>query len=264
MGVTADPLLRVTALYAPETTAIILTFHHAIADARSAVWILDDLMRALAGEQLKALRFSPTIEDAVLRPTVTASRLSQATRSTKCSPEMTSAAPVVSNGLRTHVVTAEFSQGETARLVGQCRANKTTVTGAICAAASRHVPASDSDTVRMVCPIDLRILASIEKGACGVFIGAGSVALPVAGTWSIWEDARHSIASIARSRSPGAVIDFMRWMSAEFPPTAQSERLRAFLSGEPQSSLVVSNLGILPMAERYGPYVVRAVWGRRC
>jgi hypothetical protein len=50
-------------------------------------------------------------------------------------------------------------------------------------------------------------------------------------------------------------------MSAEFPPAAHNEKLRAFFSAGAQSSLVVSNLGVLPIAERYGPYAVKAVWG---
>jgi hypothetical protein len=104
-------------------------------------------------------------------------------------------------------------------------------------------------------------MAGIEDGICGVFIGATSVEVPIGGATSIWQDARRIVQSMTQSRSPKAVFAVVSRMSVEFPPTARSEKFRAFFSGGPQSSLVVSNLGVLPMVERYGPHVVKAVWG---
>jgi hypothetical protein len=266
MGIEAKTLLRATALCAPETTVIILTFCHAIADGMSGVWVLHDLMRALAGEQLEACQFSTPLEEKILGASPAPARgwpahASEADPIAPILPEIRSTAPIVPDNLRTNIVTAEFSREETVRLLERCRANGTTLHGLICAVASRHVPVSDENIVRMVCPIDLRHPAGIENGVCGVFIGVSSVEVPIGGTTSIWHDARHIVRTIARSRSTEAVIDFMSRMSAEFPPTARSEKLRTFLSAGPQSSLVVSNLGVLPIAERYGPYVVKAVWG---
>jgi hypothetical protein len=261
MDIGVNALLRATALCAPETTVIVLTFYHAIADALSGVWVLQDVMRALAGEQLEAFQSFPPIEEKILGSSPSPAHPGEADRIMPILPEIRSAAPIVPGNLRTNIVTAEFSWEETARLLERCRANDTTVHGAICAAASRHVPASDHDTVRMTCPIDLRKIAGVENGICGVFIGASSVEVPIGGTTSIWHDARHIVHSMTQSRSPEAVIDFMSRVSVEFSPTTRSEKLRAFLSAGPQSSLVVSNLGVLPIVERYGPYVVRAVWG---
>ena len=247
--------LRLTVVYAPETTAIILTFHHAIADGMSGVCVLRDLMRALAGERLQALPFSPAIEEKLLG--------FSAVHADTCGRIMpvTPTVPAACEDLRPQIVTAEFSQEETARLLKRCRTNETTVHGAICAAASRHLPASEQDTVRMVSPIDLRKIAGIEDDACGVFIGFHSAEVASGGTGSIWHDACQIAQGLPQSRSLETAREFMRRMSAEFPPTARSEKLRAFFSAGPQSSLVVSNLGALPIAERYGPYAVRAVWG---
>src|SRR6516164_8114135 len=66
MGNGSGALLRVTALRAPDVTTIVLTFHHAIADGLSAVWMLHDLLSALAGEQLEAFKSSPPIEEMIL------------------------------------------------------------------------------------------------------------------------------------------------------------------------------------------------------
>jgi NRPS condensation-like uncharacterized protein len=261
------PLLRATALCAPDMTVLVLTFCHAIADGMSGIWVLRDVLRALAGEQLKAFQAFPSIEEKILgsspdplnifRP-VHASRLD---RAIPISPKTPSAASIVSDHLQTNIFTTEFSREETARLLERCRANDTTVNGAVCAAASPHVPASAPGTVRMVCPIDLRNMAGIENGVCGVFVGASSVEVPAGGATSIWHNARHIVRCINQSRSPEDMIDFLSRMSVEFPPTARSEKLKTFFSAKPQSSLVVSNLGVLPIAEQYGPYTVKAVWG---
>jgi hypothetical protein len=261
MGPGATALLRVTALRMPETTAIVLTFHHAIADGLSAVWVLQDMMRALAGEPLEAFRCFPPVEENILGSSPGPARSREAHRVMPASPELRSAVVGVPASLRTNIVTAEFSPNETARLIERCRANGTTVHSVLCAAAARHVPASDQEIVRIVCPFDLRKIAGIESGACGVFIGAGSAEVPIDHAASIWHDARRIGDGMTKSRSPEAVIGFMRRMLTEFSPTARSETVRAFLAAGPPSPLVVSNLGVLPIAERYGPNVVTAVWG---
>src|SRR5258708_15489458 len=68
MGIGSAALLRVTALRAPDVTSIVLTFHHAIVDGLSAVWILHDILSALAGEQLEAFKFFSPIEEKILGP----------------------------------------------------------------------------------------------------------------------------------------------------------------------------------------------------
>jgi hypothetical protein len=56
------PLMRATALWASDGTSIVLTFHHAIVDALSGTRILQDVMRALAGQSLEVLPPLPPVE----------------------------------------------------------------------------------------------------------------------------------------------------------------------------------------------------------
>jgi hypothetical protein len=79
-----------------------------------------------------------------------------------------------SDKLAVNIASLEWDRKETARLIQCCKENGTTVNGAISAAASRHLPPSDANAIRMHCPIDLSRIASIEAGHCGVFIGAGT------------------------------------------------------------------------------------------
>jgi hypothetical protein len=211
--------------------------------------------------------FSP-IEEKILgpspRPAQTSERPARAgelDRAAPVLPQTRPTAPLLPANLRTNIDTAEFTKEETGRLIERCRANNTTVHGMICAAAARCVSASGQDTVDITSPFSLRKLAGIENGACGVFIGAASAEVQIKETASIWHDARHVGDSLNKARSPQAVIDFITRVSAEFSPAAGREKVVAFWSDWPETALVISNLGVLPIAERYGPYTVKAVWG---
>jgi hypothetical protein len=53
----------------------------------------------------------------------------------------------------------------------------------------------------------------------------------------------------------------LQWIAAEMPPTAAKDSAAAYFASQPQSSAVISNLGVLPLAVEYGPLRLRAVWG---
>jgi NRPS condensation-like uncharacterized protein len=252
----AGSLLRVTALCARATTTIILTFHHVIADALSAVWVFHDLMRALAGEPLEAFQSSPPVEGGTLGRFPDPEFLKQSNRTRPISSP-----PIASIDLPTHLATAELSQSETARLVECCRANGATVHGAICAVAARHIGPTKGDVMRLACSVDVRKMAGIESGACGLFVANSSVELTVDEALPIWHDARHVSETLVRFRSREGAGALVERMSVEFPPTAQSDKFLALASSFAPTSVVISNLGVLPIAERYGAYAVNAVWG---
>jgi hypothetical protein len=50
-------------------------------------------------------------------------------------------------------------------------------------------------------------------------------------------------------------------IAADMPPTAAKDSVAAFFASMPQSSAVISNLGVLPLAVEYGSRKLKAVWG---
>ena len=254
------PLMRATALCASYGASIVLTFHHAIADALSGTRILDDLMRALAGEHLDALSPLPPIEEMLAISASNSPVPQHAASRTDIAPASERVAPA-SDKLAVNISILEWDQKETARLIQCCRENGTTVHGAICAAASRHLPPSDANAIRMHCPMDLSRIASVEAGHCGVFIGAGIVAIPTARQQPLWRDAREIVDRLRAARSPAAVAAMLQWIAAEFPPTAGRQEVEEFFASQPQSAAVISNLGVLPLAVDYGPLTLKAIWG---
>jgi hypothetical protein len=255
MPVGATALMRAVALHAPDTTTIILTFHHAVTDGLSGVAVLRDLMRALAGERLEPLPFPPVIEEKILG--WSSPHVREQDRARPAPP----AVPIACEYLKPNIATAELSREETARLRAQCKASGTTMYGAIAAAAARHLPVPEDGIVRMVCPMDLRGNTGIDDATCGVFIGPHTVEVAADQDGPIWPHAAQIVQQIAWARSAEAVRASIGRLAGRFPPTAENEILRAYFSAGPHSSLVLSNLGVLPIAEQYGPHTVRAVWG---
>ena len=255
------PLMRATALWTSDGASIVLTFHHATMDALSGTRVLHDVMRALAGDSLEVLPPLPPVEEMIAGfasdPVVVGEGGSRADISSKAR------APAAQAPTRfmANLAIIEWDRKETHRLLRSCKANGTTVHGAICAAASRHLPASDADTIRMHCPIDLGRLMGIQTTGCGVFIGAGSIEIGTTRQKSLWGDARDIVQRLRAARSPAAMAGMLQWIAAEIPPTAGKENVAALFASLAQSSAVISNLGVLPLAVEYGSLRLKAVWG---
>ncbi|MGV7213766.1 condensation domain-containing protein [Bradyrhizobium sp. UFLA05-112] len=255
------PLMRAMALWAPDGASIVLTFHHAAMDALSATRVLHDVLRALAGESLGVLPPCPPVEEMIagFAPGLTfvGKDVSRAETSSKAGAQ---AAPVPDRFMA-NLATMKWDKEETARLLRSCKANGTTVHGAICAAASRHLPASDANVIRLHCPVDLGRIMRSEATGCGVFITAGIVEIATSERRSLWQDARDIVDRLRTARSPAAVAGMLQWIAAEIAPTAGKESVAALFASLPQSSAVISNLGVLPLAVEYGTLKLKAVWG---
>lgn len=251
------PLMRATVLRASDGASIILKFHHAIVDGLSGTRILHDLMRALAGDRLEVLPPAPLLEEMI------ASAASQPTvieKMTSHDIAKASRAAQESEKFAANVAIAEWDQEETGRLLRFCKENGTTAHGAICAAAARHLPASGANVIRMHCPIDLSRMMRSETTGCGVFIGAGVAEIPAASR-NFWKDARCTVDDLRTARSPEVAAGMLQRIAADMPPTAAKDSVAAFFASMPQSSAVISNLGVLPLAVEYGSLKLKAVWG---
>jgi NRPS condensation-like uncharacterized protein len=254
------PLMRAMGLWAPDGATIVLTFHHAAMDALSGTRVLHDVMRALAGESLEVLPPFPPVEEMIAGFAPGLIFVGEGASSADTSSRGALAAQA-SDRFAANLAIMEWDQEETTRLRQSCKANGTTVHGAICAAASRHLPASDANVIRMHCPVDLGRILRVEAIGCGVFIAPGIVEIVPTRRKSLWDDARDIVDRLRTARSPAAVAGILQWIAAEVPPTARKENVAALFASLPQSSAVISNLGVLPLAVEYGSLKLKAVWG---
>jgi hypothetical protein len=252
------PLMRATVLPASDGASIVLTFHHAVMDGLSGTRVLHDIMRALAGDRLEVLPPPPLLEEMIAGAT-TAHPIVIEKMTSRDIPKASRAAQQ-SERFAANVATAEWDQEETSRLLRFCKANETTAHGAICAATARHLPASGPNVIRMHCPIDLSRMMQSEIAGCGVFIGAGIAEIPAASR-RFWREARCTVDDLRTARSPEVVAGMLQRIAADMPPTAAKDSVAAFFASMPQSSAVISNLGVLPLAVEYGSLRLKAVWG---
>jgi hypothetical protein len=87
------------------------------------------------------------------------------------------------------------------------------------------------------------------------------VEISTAAQGALWPDSRDVVSGLQAARSPAAMAGMLQGIASLLPPTAGADRLQAFFASQPQSSAVISNLGVLPLAEDYGPLKLGAVWG---
>ena len=166
--------------------------------------ILHDVMRALADDCLETLPRPPFDRGDDRECCLSSARR----RREGVPPRHLESRQLGCTGVRkVHGESWRFRNGtmkRNARLLRNCKANGTTVHGAICAAATRHPPASDAYIIRMHCPVDLSRITKIETTGRGLFIGAGIVEIPAVGR-ELWRTPlyRRDLADGAVARGGG-------------------------------------------------------------
>src|SRR5262249_8164008 len=166
-----------------------------------------------AGESLEVLPPFPPVEDMVAGVAPGPIFVGEGGSRLDTSSKARAPAAQAPDRLMANVAATEWDQEETALLLRSCKANGTTVHGAICAAASRHLPASDANIIRMHCPVDLGRIMRVEITGCGVFIAPGIVEIVTARRKSLWDDARDIVDRLRTARSPTAVAGMLEWIS---------------------------------------------------
>lgn len=198
-GFDGDDLLRLRVLEGAGGSDLLLTYHHAAGDALSGVYFLEDL---LAGKPMEVPRER---RDRQARP-----------------------APA----WRSSIMPLRLSESETAALAERCRANQTTVHGALCAALTETLrQVWGSDSVLCASPVSFRAAGDRGFGLCVTDVTVS------AETGNFWESARTLSAGIKAQRD----IDQLRKKDA-----ARQARFDHVHPGSfSRSQVGVSNLGRL-------------------
>jgi hypothetical protein len=258
-----DPLARVVVLRAlgRDRCVLVLMAHHAIGDGRSLVRLTDDLLRYYAeAEEGVAADVAPV-------PIVTAPRASSAgtmwTRLVQSAvlfrrrrqnrradwiqlPHAASASPHL---LWAHFV---FTEKDTAALARHCRREKTTLYGALFAAAARGLLAAlHEPRARFKCrfPIDIRRMLTSAAGPVtdhhlGNFISGYEAFYDVnerSGFWPLAQRARRDMDGFTAAGGPSLVYNFIRFIRLPYvPPTLR------------RGTILVNSYGVVDLRDRYG------------
>jgi hypothetical protein len=251
------PLIR--AVVCSDTTGctLLLTVHHAIADAISLTWVFRDVLLLLSGQQLEPLA-PPVSQDEML---------GNALRVVPEQPVRTlppATASDVSFRERLQVQHHALSRERTAAIAEKARSESTTVFGALSAAAilaGRSL--SDrwrTEALRFLCPVSSRRHAEFQEAVRAYFnIIPLQIALEIGS--DLWDLARYCKAAVlpaqSRENAKGIARQLVGVLEAEPSPAAVSDFMHAHFA----SHGALSSVGEIPYPTRARDIELTAIWG---
>jgi hypothetical protein len=255
------PPWRLALLRGSDRTDLIITISHVIADGTSILLVMRDLFRALRGDPLSSLPELPACEEMLppesfSSPGIAGSVSGWWSRSTARRLENLDYGRLVANlrkvgptRLRWH----ELSAKGTDALITRCRAERTTVQGALAAAMLRAVAATNAGPVSCFHIVGLRNRLAARAGDdVGLFIShvvsthAGDRALPF---WDLARDARRQVVDAIERRAPFDTV--AQTLTVLARDGSVDERL--------SPTVTVSNVGKIDVEPVYGPYRIEQV-----
>jgi NRPS condensation-like uncharacterized protein len=254
------PLVRATLLRGIDRSVIILCAHHAIADGLSLSFLVRDLLRALAGEPVTLNPETASLEHLV-------SRKLGSVAWPVGQPPPTARAPMQyrpKDGSKPHVAAARLTQETTQRLRERARAERTTLHGALCAAATAAAATAMSDWVeaplRVLSPVDIRrsVLDSSEHlGVCVTAV----VLEDETNTHDFWSRARSFSERLATAKSVDGISALVGVMQESASQISTVQQAQEFVAQGFGSEIILTNLGDIEFQDSYGPFTLDALWG---
>nr|WP_246799145.1 condensation domain-containing protein [Rhizobium leguminosarum] len=264
------PLIRTSVLKGsadPQQAVVVLTFHHSIADGLSAVALLQDLVHALNGAELKLSPERDSVEDLVRRIRGTEARAA-GERTSPGLPDLETISAIAGRPLwrpfeadRPKVNAIALPVDLTSALIKRSRQEGTTVHGAICAAvAVANGSQHPAENYAIMSPISIRHALNIGPDEMGLFITAATLRVPIAKRAPLWDLARRFTDELNPLRSAQHLIESVAMVDGVFPRNATVD-VACGLVGSLAYDAVVSNLGSVHTDLPEGVTRLRAVWG---
>jgi hypothetical protein len=254
---TTAPLMRAVLLRnGPAAATLVLTFDHVIADGKSALFVLQDILAVLNGQPLAVLPVPPS------RETLLASRPGPAEAAAPAAEQLAPALVRPFDGAQPVVTSLAFGEVLTSQLVQRCRAEQTTVQAALVAAASQVLASvRHRQQVLATSPIDIRpLLGSEVAQACGMFFSAAYTTYTPGQPKDFWGQARAMSTQLLQRRTEPMTRFVSALLEQLFPVDTDHTTARSFLIANGSRELFISNLGVLKMPET-GPIQPTAIWG---
>lgn len=242
---------RITALVEDGAAALVLTFHHSVADGRSAVAVLEDLLSALAGRAGGRGDAPPSLE-----------RRAGLDAAGEDGPapgdEVLERGPVLDPA--PSVNAAVLDAVETAALISASRANGATVNGALCAALAHvPIPRRSAPATAVLNAVDFRPLLGARERPCAFLVGGVEIRIEAGADF--WTSARAASREGASARRPEFLRQRFEALSAALPSDAGPSAAAAMYDGPIGADVTLTNLGALSTGRVWGGLEIAALWG---
>lgn len=260
------PLARASIVHpggADESTVVILTFSHQIADGRGALRAIHDLLAVLDGRDV-CTRPTPASQESLLESTPAPPETEPRPARETQIPRRPTASVRPFDGAAPTVEVAALDRNQTTRLRDTARTNDATVQGALCAAAAQALTTrSTPRTVRINSPIDLRSAVGLTDDVANRFT-ATTVELKDPQDQDFWALAQDATTQLRTGRTLARAAALAL---ASLRP-ADAREAEAALLAATSADIEITNLGIVESlscnAEAvWGPSMVTQVQGER-
>jgi hypothetical protein len=255
------PLARAVLVHGPAVSDLVLCASHAATDALGMVSLARDVMAAMAGDEQPALPPGPAFEELIADDEFASaddsrlrnwwwSRAAAAALEALSWDEIAARLPPIGS---TRIVNATLTPAQSDALTNRCRAEQTTVHGAIAAAALIGLAGAAERTLTCVHSIDLRRRLNPPVGDdLGLFVSHVATRHDVGrehGLWALAQAVRREVdRAVDRGDAFGNVLGVARLL-----------RGQAGIGLEPPPDLTLTNIGRLASDSRHGALSLAAV-----
>ena len=266
---TQGPLFRVVFLQGEDISDLIFTCHHSIGDALSVVYLIQDVLQELGNPGCDRQIFPqiPPLEELISWINRDVEKDSTVNHSSSTSLIAPSSSNQELNrcNWRPCILHWELSEEETDRLISNCRQQKVSVHGAICAAfllaIAEAEDLSPSTMLKCLSPLNVRNFLVPNIGSdMGVYIALPVTAHKLAPQTDFWELAKDVKSQLQETVSEGqlfaSIPQLQSWLSTRPNPEAVYQQLL-----KKGLHLAVSNLGRLHIPNSFGHLTVEAIYG---
>jgi hypothetical protein len=249
-------LVRAVLVLQPDRTFLILAAHHSIADTKSLVFAIRDMLQILAGHALEPLPAVGPL-DSLLQPFRAKSETEPA-----FPPPGSLDVYRVNDGTPPSVRALSLSRSLTSELRRRSSIEKTTVHGALVAAAVEAArltsPELGAGTINVGSAVDSRDAVAGGEGVALLSAG-GSIAVHP-DMREFWEVARFARSSIIPLKSPEVMASLMGGLTDYLAMPRTESDIAALMAGF-RFDINISNLGKLSIGTRFGGLTLERLWG---
>jgi NRPS condensation-like uncharacterized protein len=255
------PLARATLIHQADRSTLILAMHHSIADAKSILFAIRDVLLALSGRPVGRLPPMPSLTSLLFRDST------HVGGEPALSPKHSGKPDIFRSfdGEAPSISRRTLSPDLTAGLRTRCRNEQSTVHGALVTAAvtaARQISAELAQaSIAVISPSDMRALLGAGEDIAPLAGGASMTMEPPSRPADFWETAR----AVRRDLVPPKTLEEL---TTSFAPMQQfmsrhpdSREIIDFLARQGGPKISINNLGVMPFEPRFGDLTLEAIWG---
>jgi hypothetical protein len=252
------PLVRVVLLHSETAADLIVTCHHAIADGLSIAYLIRDIVQGLEAEAalVKELSECPAMEQLM----TASSNVESSEQNSQPAPEYSTA---VATRPRPHLRAALLSADLTQHLRDRCRAEQTSVHGAISAAFLLSL-AGQQETwptqLKCLSPMSMRSQLAVGE-TVGLYIEFLLTTHQLRADSSLWEVARSLKSQLSEAMLPERLLAATPHRQAVMATCPAAATVAEGMQQRYDYNLLVTNLGRLNLEQQFGSLRIAELYG---